>query len=277
MGVIDRIPFAAGDRTPSGPPTQVANISVYRSGTHWPKTLDMADDGTVYVGNGGDEEACPAPQPFQGGILKIDAANPAGVQVARGFRNPINVRCWHGHGTCFALELAKDFSGSEGGREKMVPIRSGDDWGFPCCATQNLPYGGAGTADCSGVVAENNSFLIGSTPFGLDFEPGVWPAPFTANAFVVTHGAVGSWSGARIVAIPMDPSTGLPMPSSSMGGTNVGMTDFAVGWDDGSFGHGRPAAITFAPDGRLYVANDMGASQGPGYDGLIFWIAPLPQ
>ncbi len=40
--------------------------------------------------------------------------------------------------------------------------------------------------------AETNSFLIGDTPFGLDFEPGHWPGPLAGRAFVATHGAAGS-------------------------------------------------------------------------------------
>jgi hypothetical protein len=45
------------------------------------------------------------------------------------------------------------------------------------------------------------------------------------------------------------------------------MTDFATGWDDGSLTHGRPAALAFSPDGRLFVANDN--------SGVIFWIAAM--
>jgi hypothetical protein len=45
------------------------------------------------------------------------------------------------------------------------------------------------------------------------------------------------------------------------------MVDFATGWDDGQNDHGRPAALTFAPDGRMFVGNDM--------DGTIVWIAPV--
>ena len=240
---------------------------------HWPKALDIADDGTIYVGNGGDQgETCVSSHPFHGGVLKIDPSpggpNPGGAQIAKGMRNPIAVRCLKGHNTCFALELAKDYSAGEGGREKMVLIHPGDDWGFPCCAGPGLKYNSspAGT-DCSGVTADTNAFLIGDTPFALDFAPGSWPSMWNGRAFVATHGVAGTWKGARVVAIPMDPATGLTMPSTDVGGTNVGMVDFATGWDDGSLAHGRPAAMAFAPDGRLFVANDN--------NGLIFWIAAM--
>jgi hypothetical protein len=78
------------------------------------------------------------------------------------------------------------------------------------------------------------------------------------------------WTGARIVAIAMDPNTGLPVPSNNLTNEKVdtgAMVDFATGWDDGSNMHGRPAAVTFSPDGRLFVANNN--------NGVIFWIVPM--
>jgi glucose/arabinose dehydrogenase len=275
-----RMPYNTGDRKPSGASVQVADINVYTSVLHWPKTMDIADDGTIYVGNGGDQgETCVTPHPFHGGILSIDPApggpNPNGVQIAKGFRNPIAVRCQRGHDHCFALELALDYSYGQGGREKLVPIRQGDDWGFPCCATQNLPYVGtpAGT-DCSGVAADTNGFFIGDTPFGVDFEPGTWPSPWNHQVFVALHGSCcGIFQGARIVAIPTD-ANGMPTPSNNLANemTDVGMVDFATGWYDDTTnmqtGNGRPAAVAFSGDGRLFVANDN--------SGVIFWIAPMP-
>jgi hypothetical protein len=66
----------------------------------------------------------------------------------------------------------------------------------------------------------------------------------------------------------MDPTTGLPVSGSDLGGDDEGgLTDFATGWDDGLRDHGRPAPVAFAPDGRLFIGNDT--------DGTIVWIAPL--
>jgi glucose/arabinose dehydrogenase len=45
------------------------------------------------------------------------------------------------------------------------------------------------------------------------------------------------------------------------------MIDFATGWDDGRFLNGRPAAVAFARDGRLFLGNDS--------NGQIIWIAPF--
>lgn len=264
-----RIPYTPGQRTGTGASEVVIDVTVYGSTIHWPKTFDLADDGTVYVGNGGDQgETCVQPMPFHGGILKIDGTSD-GAQVAMGLRNPIAVRCSRGHNLCFALELAKDYSGGEGGREKLLPIRAGDNWGFPCCATTGVPYSGiTPPPDCSSIAPEQDAFIIGNTPFGLDFEPGLWPAPYTGSAFVATHGAAGNWVGERLVAIAVDAATGMPGAGSDLPDAASGaMTDFGTGWDDGTMTHGRPAAVTFAPDGRLFITNDN--------NGDIIWIAPL--
>jgi glucose/arabinose dehydrogenase len=268
---IMKVPYAKGQRAIAGNAESVVDVSaangMYVSDDHWPKTLDMADDGTIYLGNGGDQaQDCDPdvfPRPFTGGILKIDGT-PGGSPVARGFRNAIAIRCERGKGLCFSTELALDGSECSGGREKLVPIRQGDDWGFPCCATANTPYElVSGSPNCADVAQETVSFVVGDTPFNFDFETGVWPAPYTHDIFVTLHGAVGSWIGARIVAIPTQ-SNGMPVPSSDLGTSSF--VDFAKGWDDGAQDHGRPAAIAFSSDGRAFIADDV--------VGNIFWVAP---
>jgi glucose/arabinose dehydrogenase len=139
-----------------------------------------------------------------------------------------------------------------------------------------VPYQGVNYQDtgkppnCSGVSAENVSFEIGHTPFGIDFETGQWPPPWTGRVFVALHGDVGSWQGARVVAVAKDPNTGLLLPASEVpgGSSNADdMLDFATGWDDNKQDNGRPAAIAFAPDGRMFLGDDM--------KGLVVWIAPV--
>ena len=223
-----------------------------------------------------DGEICRPWRPFVGGILSIDGTA-GGRQVAKGMRNPFVVRCRRGYGDCFALELTEDYSGNSGGREKLVRVQSGADFGFPCCAAPNLPFGGIsveddaghvlGAADCSGVAREVDAWVVGRTPMGLDFEPGRWPAPWRGTALVSMHGKFGNWAGARVVAIDTDPTSG-PLPLSELdGGDTSAMHAFASGWDDGRLDHGRPEDLTFSPDGRLFLANDL--------NGDIVWIAPV--
>lgn len=273
---IMRVPYEPGDRAPSGESEQVADLTGHSSFLHWPKALDVADDGTIYVTNGGDEgDPCPVDKPYRGAILKLEEGVPAGTLVAKGFRNPISLRCVRGKGVCFAIELTRDYSTPMGGREKLLPIRQGDDWGYPCCATKDTPYSDMPQQDCSGVAAEINSFFVGNTPFDLDYELGRWPEPWGNRAYVPVHGAYGSWAKARLVAIELDAMTGQVLPGSDLMGPSTGaMEDFATGWGpltpqdiEETRRRGRPTVVAFAPDGRLFMGND--------YNGDIIWIAPV--
>jgi glucose/arabinose dehydrogenase len=283
---IRRVPFQPGDRAPSARVETVTTMSpratppaLYAS-DHWPKNLDIAQDGTIYVTNGSNQSqgcyspASPQSAPF-GVVFKI-AANGALSVVSQGFRNPIALRCETKHDVCFVVELALD--GSQGaGREKIVPVQQGANWGFPCCATANLPYDSTqyidtmGQPDCSGVTQESVSFVVGHTPFGIDFAPDEWPAPWNGRLFAMLHGDVGTFEGARIVAIPLDETGNLISASELDARAAANMLDFATGWFDEDAGlntsHGRPTAIAFAPDGRMFIGDD--------FEGLVAWIAPV--
>jgi glucose/arabinose dehydrogenase len=270
---IRSVPYRAGDRQPAAAPQLVTTITALQDTTHWPKVLDIAVDGTIYVTNGGSQEdACESTWPIRGAVFALGAGG-ATTMVSMGFRNPIALRCEANHNVCLAAELALDFSGGRNGREKVVPVRPGDNWGYPCCATQGVPYAGVtyaggGVPDCSTMAPESDSFVIGHTPFGLDFETGKWPAPWTGRVFVTLHGTNATWEGARVVAIALDPSTGLPLPATELdaGAGANSMLQFASGWDDGTHSHGRPAPVTFAPDGRMFLGDDN--------KGVVVWIAP---
>jgi glucose/arabinose dehydrogenase len=266
-----RIPYHSGDRMTSAVGELVADthLAYYTSTLHWTKSMDQADDGTIYVANGSDQdEQCDVARPFKGGIFKLDGTT-AGKPVSKGFRNPTAVRCFRGHNLCFAAELSKDYSAAIGGREKLVPIRDGDDWGFPCCATKDMQYSDIPQRpDCSKITPDDVSFYIGDTPFGFDFERGRWAAPYSGAVFVALHGAAGPWTGERIVVVATDPGTGMPKPGSNVPGVTPGaMADFATGYDDGTRSHGRPTSIEFAADGRMFIGNDS--------NGDILWVAPF--
>jgi hypothetical protein len=87
------------------------------------------------------------------------------------------------------------------------------------------------------------------------------------GSIIALHGEAGTWKAARVVAIDVDAASGLPKASTTLVSEAGGLREFASGWDDNTRSHGRPAAVAFADDGRLFIGNDN--------DGSIFWIAPL--
>jgi glucose/arabinose dehydrogenase len=272
--VIKRVAYSKGDRQPSAASEVVTNMRAWpQASEHWPRAFDVAQDGTFYITNGGSQgDTCQSTWPVRGGVFKLEVDGGTSL-VASGFRNPIDIRCEHDHDVCLAVELALDYSALMGGREKLVAVRKGDNWGYPCCASQNLPFMGVtysdtnAIPDCGAIPLESEGFIIGETPFGVDFETGRWPAPWSHRAFVTVHGVVATWEGARVVGVALDPDSGLPLPTNDLGAdAGDAMRDFATGWDDMMTDHGRPAPITFAPDGRLFIGDDQ--------LGAVVWIAP---
>jgi len=161
-----------------------------------------------------------------------------GEPIIKGFRNPIYLRCQRGHNNCFTVELTRDYSAGMKGREKIVPIRKGDDWGYPCCATKNTPFPDTPAADCSMVPDESVAFYVADTPFGFDWERDFgWPEPYQRGFFVGLHGDYAVWAHAGLQWAPTDPQTHLPTQSTM---------DFALG-----FGRGGRLAYLAAAEARV--------------------------
>lgn len=256
---VRRMSYARGQRTP-GPASVVARLDDYSSRVHWPSTLDARDDGTVLVTRGGDEEACAQPRPLHGAVLALDGT-PHGRPLAWGLRNPLFLRCQRGTGRCYANELTGDFWDEGLAVEQLLEVSEGADHGYPCCLRRDLPVPGVSPApDCAQLARPQRAFPLHETPFGLDFEAQRWPAPLRGALFLAFHGEFLRWTRARVAAVPLDPATGAPS-------SDAPELPVAQGWATEPRTHGRPADVTFAPDGRLFVSNDV--------TGEILWLAPV--
>jgi glucose/arabinose dehydrogenase len=259
---VNRVAFRPGDRAiPAG--STVQNVANLTGSERWTHTLAVGADGAMYVSMGiyGSFQ-CPYPSPERGAILRIRSAptdtTPAlnGEIVARGFRNPMYIRCqsWG----CYAAELTDD-GWTAPGREKIIRFEQGQDYGYPCCYDRNLPSpANGGRVNCASVTASMVGFPVGYTPFGHDFEKGNWPAPYSNGMFVGLHGQVGSWTATGIRWAPTNPTTHAFMSEESM--------VFMGGWGRGTPNEGRVADLAFAPDGRLFFTDDQ--------QGQVYWIAP---
>ena len=221
-------------------------------------SLAVGSDGSLYVSRGQfDNTQCPSKDPRIGAVLRIGAGRyPLGDIVTSGLRDPLYIRClpW---GSCYAAELTGDTWESIGGSEKLIELHDGESFGYPCCVAPGIPNPELTPApDCSTVAAPVRTFPIHHTPFGFDWERGLWPEPYRNAFFVGLHGAFGSWLHAGLQWAPTDPQTHFPTQPTA---------DFALG-----FGRQGPiprvADVLFASDGRLFFTDDQG--------GAIYWIAP---
>jgi glucose/arabinose dehydrogenase len=256
---VYRLPYAHGDRVARSPLSAHTQIAALDDSIRWTHTLARGTDGTLYVSMGQhDSGTCPAPNRRAGSVLRIGGSAPLqGATVVDGLRNPMYLRCkeW---GACYAAELTNDSWGAYGGVEKLIQLRQGDDYGFPCCIDHNRTWPGTPPGyDCGRVAISVQTYPLHDTPFGFDWAPSSWPAPYGGALFVGLHGVVGSWVNTGVQWAPTDPTTHRPTRPT---------TFFATGWGRSGAIVGRVADLVFAPDGRMFFSDDE--------DGGVYWVAP---
>jgi len=257
---VHRAPYVRGDRASRAAASSHARIAAFDDTIRWTHTLARGVDGTLFASMGQhDTGVCPAPNRRVGSVLRIGGDAPiAGATVVDGLRNPMYLRCkpW---GACYAAELTNDSWGAYGGVEKLIQLRQGDDYGFPCCIDRGRTWPGTPAGyDCDRVAVSVQTYPLHDTPFGFDWAPSSWPAPYGDALFVGLHGVVGSWTNTGVQWAPTDPMTHRPTRATEF---------FATGWARSGPIVGRVADLTFAPDGRMFFSDDE--------DGGIYWVAPV--
>ncbi|MEZ4409860.1 MAG: hypothetical protein R3A52_25810 [Polyangiales bacterium] len=253
---VYRMPYASGQRVGTGTPATHTRLAQLDDSVRWTHTLARGTDGNLYVSMGQyDTATCPGGQ-RAGSILRVGAGMPATGEVwVTGFRNPMYLRCreW---GACYAAELSGDGWDSIGGREKLIEMRRGDNYGYPCCVDHNVPVPPS-SMSCADVAISVQTYTLHDTPFGFDWAPDSWPAPYAGSFFVGLHGWVGSWTNTGVQWAPVDGTTHRPSRPTEF---------FLTGFGRGGAIPGRVTDLAFAPDGRMFFADDQ--------DGSVYWVAP---
>lgn len=261
---VYRLRYAAGQRRADGAAERVADLTGLTTAQRWTHGLARAADGTIYVSVGQyGSYTCGGPAEQRGGaVYRLVPGELRPRPVSFGHRNPLYLRCDPTGVTCYAAELSDDsWDPATGtmGREKLVVIRDGEDYGYPCCAGRgaSAPPGRGARYDCAPVVEELRTWPLHDTPFGMDFERGRWAPPYRGGFFVALHGEFTTWRNTKVVWSEVD-ANGRP--------TGV-WRDFLTGFGTSSQGvQGRVADVVFHADGRLFIADDQG--------GTIYWMAP---
>ncbi|HEY2899205.1 MAG TPA: hypothetical protein VGL59_01430 [Polyangia bacterium] len=253
---IFRTPYASGQRKETGPRESLHLPAAYNTGGRWTHGLAHSVGGQLITSRG-EYGACGSDP--GGEISRVDLSGATGpMTLASAFRNPMYLRCHSADEVCGATELGEDLA--IGAKEKFLLIKPNTNYGYPCCYGQNKPIGSATSGtNCQNITAEEASFTLSETPFGFDWERGLWPAPYRGGIFVALHGSAYSttaWQGARVVWAPTDPTTHAPTAAWS---------DFMGGFATENLK--RPTDVVFSPDGRMFLADDQG--------GQVYWIAPL--
>ena len=288
---ILRFPIADGALEPNGPmQTVVADLPGLG---HSAKTFVIGRDGSLYVNVGSRTNACqekdrtagsPGANPCleletRAGIWRFDArtqgqAQSAGEHFASGIRNAVAIAFDPVDNTLVVMQHGRDQLGGPTGNwaqlfneeqsaeipaEEMFRVQKGDDFGWPYCYFDPIQkkkvlapeYGGDGktVGQCANKKSNVAFFPAHWAPNGLLFYSGrMLPTKYRTGAFVVFH---GSWNRA-------------PLPQQ---GFRVVFQPLHEGKADGAYEtfaegfqaiNGRPTGIAQAPDGALYISDDLG-------------------
>lgn len=262
-GALFRLTLRAGVRR-ANPADAVRVATLPRQDGRWTHSVAVRSDGRVFLSFSAGVVA-PEQPPSEHGI--VYEVRPDGTldPWSRGFRNPLYVRCHPTAPHCLSSELGAD--GALYAIDKLVEVTPCAHYGYPRCHGRDVPWfrldGGLAEERCAWPTHEIITMTIGTTPFGFDWERGRWPTPYRDQLFLAAHGSfyrsiVGDGAGIYVASI--DPCSQRPS-----GPLRPFFVSTVLGREGGRLLR-RPADVAFAPDGRLFVADDQ--------HGSVYWIAP---
>jgi|SRR5579872_3548667 len=275
-----------GARSAAASPVRIATVRTSgRSRDHVTTTL-AAVDGALYASVGSSCDACiPELDSSRATIQRIDLATGHMTSIAIHIRNaialainPSTSTLWAGVAGADALPLGHPYEIFDAVSLQRATPRGAVDYGWPSCY-ENRRAVTQWPADCSNVAVPRVILPAYETPIGATFYPNdphgryAFPDAYRGGAFVTLH---GSWHGPsqglpgyvppRVVFIPMRGDT--PARAADWNDPNVQWSEFADGYQRGGTiaRSGRPTGIVVAPDGSLFLADDL--------SGAIYRIRP---
>ena len=285
---VARYTYTTGDLTGQG--RQVIISSLPGGGSHSLKNIAL-DGNSLYVSIASSCNVCLSDtqsNPLRAAMYLYNANGTGGRLFARGIRNAEGLSIVPGTNTLWvvinnrddiAYPLHRDWSGdgTDDYRKVMqsyvdnhppdefTHVRDGGNYGWPFCnpnpdapsGMNSMPFdrdvqqnADGAQLDCSAADRIDKGIQAHSAPLGMIFLQGTnAPTAYQNGAVVPLH---GSWNraaktGYKVVYFPWDPSTQLP---------DVQM-DLVAGWLVGGTTWGRPVDAAVAPDGGIYISDDL--------------------
>ncbi|MEH6544599.1 MAG: PQQ-dependent sugar dehydrogenase [Porticoccaceae bacterium] len=272
------------DKTPDGSKEKDRDTASERiahfpgGGNHWRRAIGIGPDKQLYVAVGSTCNVCIETDPHRGVILRFNpeggVAEREAEIVATGIRNSAGFDWNPDDQQLYATDNGRDWLGDDFPPDELNRAEQGGFYGWPYVnggSAQQAPvsdpdFGNHPNAQDQTSIPPVHHFRAHNAPLGIRFNrSNKLPAKYQRSAFVALH---GSWNrsepdGYKVVAliwteqgiVEEDFVTGFlssdqlsPDPSSPKGGV-----------------YGRPAELTQAPNGDLYITDD--------YRGRIYRVA----
>ncbi len=222
-------------------------------GQHSTRTVLIGPDNHIYVSIGSDCNVCQESDPHRAAVWVYNLDGSHGRIYSKGLRNAVGMQVNPWTNQVWVTNNGRDLIGDNTPPETVYTLIDQGDYGWPRCHAGDIPdpQFGQSLNACQGVQKPLVTMQAHSAPLGLAFySPNVeqFPLQYKNSLYIAFH---GSWNrsvptGYKVVRVPLrDGKVAGPAE------------DFATGWLKGNgSATGRPAGVTVAPDGSLFVSDD---------------------
>jgi glucose/arabinose dehydrogenase len=222
-------------------------------GNHWTRTLRFSPDGWMYVSIGSSCNVCLERDPRRATMMRYRPDGSGGEIFASGLRNSVGFDWRPADGQLYATDNGRDLLGDDFPPCELNLLTRGGFYGWPFANGNRVPdpdFGKGQEARIAASVPPVHGFRAHNAPLGMTFlraEGG--PAAYRGTALVALH---GSWNRTR--------KDGYKVVSLHWGADGtIAERDFLTGFlgssDDDVIG--RPVDVAEAPDGSVYVSDDL--------------------
>ncbi|HTK96687.1 MAG TPA: PQQ-dependent sugar dehydrogenase [Pseudomonadales bacterium] len=228
-------------------------------GNHWKKTIRFGPDGLLYLNVGSSCNVCMEEDDRRAAMLRYTPDGKFVDIYATGLRNSAGFD-WRADGTLYATDNGRDLLGDDFPPCELDQIRQGAFYGWPFANGDRVPdpdLGAGREAVIDASIPPAFSFRAHNAPLGMVFLRSEKQLDeFRGDALVALH---GSWNrsrkdGYKVVA--------LHWAADGM----ISARDFLTGFLTDENVIGRPAEVTEAADGSIYVSDD--------YANAVYRIVP---
>ena len=253
-----RFPYQNGQTRIDAPGTKLVDLPAGPINHHWTKNIIASPDGArLFVTIGSNSNVAENGMEAEAGraaIWEVDPRTGAHRVFASGLRNPNGLAWQPATGALWTAVNERDEIGSDLVPDYMTSVAPGGFYGWPYSYYgQHVDTRVKPPRPDLVAAARAPDYALGphTASLGLAFaEPGAWPAPFAAGAFVGQH---GSWnrrpaSGYKVVFVPFEQGRPARLPLDVLTGF--------LGADGNA--RGRPVGVAIDRAGALLVADDVG-------------------
>src|SRR5437762_6624363 len=238
-------------RVQSPPEPLVVTDQLPSDGHHGRKFIAFGPDGKLYANVGAPCNICePDPERYAH-IERINADGSGRETVARGVRNSVGFDWDPRTKELWFTDNGRDMLGDDVPPDELNHVTAvPQHFGYPYCHGGDISDPEFGKQHpCSEFVPPTRKLGPHVASLGMRFYTGTqFPAVFRNQIFIAEH---GSWNrsqkiGYRITLVRLDAT-----------GKAVAYEPFAEGWLQADRVWGRPADVSVAPDGSLFVSDDL--------------------